>query len=345
MNKSKENGLLTNTEEFTMRPLKIKQDYDELIPFYDTIFEKELSAKGTSVKSLLDEMKALMPFFKILGIFSKNFKHIFDGFVYENHQGKIISTVNIGFSGNYWEIAMVATQPEYRRKGLAKKLIIKSIDHAKKYDAKLCVLEVLEENEPAYKLYEKLGFHHFDTKHKLKLEKLEHIPNADRLLPEGYRIEVRKQDNRTGKKMYLLEERITPKEILEYLPVNKIKYQKSFLMRLLRPFVKLLVKVKSHRWNIYFDNELVGILYASAGKKEKDCNIIELLIDPKHQKQLTKPLIIYSLNFISNNSTLDLITITETRNTDEFLIKTLNEFGFSTYETDHMMALKINQNK
>ena len=116
-------------------------------------------------------MKRMMPFLKIMGIFSKNFRHANDGFAYENSQGKIVSTVNVGYSGNYWEIAMVATHPDYRRKGLAKKLVLKSLEHAKKHKAKKCVLEVLEENDPAYILYKKLGFTHFDTMMKLKLDK------------------------------------------------------------------------------------------------------------------------------------------------------------------------------
>ncbi|MCE7746320.1 MAG: hypothetical protein GPJ52_14415, partial [Candidatus Heimdallarchaeota archaeon] len=84
------------SEEFTLRPLNIKKDFEELIPFYDQIFEKELSAKGASVRAMLSEMKTLMPILRFMGIFSKNYRHALDGFVYENNDGKIVSTVNIG---------------------------------------------------------------------------------------------------------------------------------------------------------------------------------------------------------------------------------------------------------
>lgn len=330
-------------EKFTLRPLNLKKDFEELIPFYDEIFEKELSAKGASVRAMLSEMKAFMPFFRFMGVFSKNFRHVMDGFVYENSEGKIVSTVNIGYSGNYWEIAMVATSPDYRRRGLAKKLIFESLGHAKKHNAEMCVLEVLEENEPAYKLYRNLGFHHFDTRAKLKLESEKLSSISMKELPSGYSVEVRKQDKKTGVEMLELEERATPETVLDYLPVNKIKYQKPFLMRLLRPIVKLFIRMKSKRWTIHYENKIVGILFVKVGKSENDCHDIDLIVDPEH-KEITQPIINYALNHIKNNTSFDLNTISIIRKADEHLLDSLEDFGFDIFETDHILGLKFNEN-
>ncbi len=329
-----------NGEEFTLRALNLKKDYEELIPFYDEIFEKELLAKGASVRAMLDEMKAFMPFFRFMGIFSKNYRHALDGFVFENSEGKIVSTVNVGFSGNFWEIAMVATAPEYRRRGLAKKLIFESLNHAKNHKAKMCVLEVLEENEPAYKLYRNLGFQHFDTRAKLKLEssKLDSISKEE--LPADYTIRVRKQDKKTGIEMYKLEEQSTPRSVLDYLPVNKIKYQKPLLIRLLRPIVKLFIRMKSNRWTIHYEDKIIGMLFVKVGKSRNDCHDIELIIDPEH-KEITKPLINYSLNQIKENTSFKLNTITMMRKTNDYLLNSLKEFGFEIFETDHVLGLKF----
>jgi len=329
------------SDEFIMRPLNIKKDYDELIPFYDKIFKKELSAKGISVKAFLDEFKSLLPFLKIIGLFSKNYRHVFDGFVYENNQGKIVSTVNIGYSGNFWEIAMVATHHEYRRKGLAKKLVLKSIEHAKNNNAKLCVLEVLEENEPAYNLYKNLGFQHFDTRYKLRLDKGNISSITQKELPDDYQIQKRKQDKQTGKEMIALEERTTPKEVLEFFPVNKIKYQKSLIIRLIRPIMKLFIRKRSNRWNIYHHTSLVGILYADVGRSENDCNSIDIIIDQEHQEKLTNPVINFALEYIKQSTSLDLVTITDVRKNDNHLKQALENFGFNIYETDHILGLKI----
>ncbi len=331
-------------EEFTLRPLNLKQDFEELIPFYDEIFEKELSAKGASVRAMLSEMKAFIPFFRFLGFFSKNYRHALDGFVYENSEGKIVSTVNIGYSGNFWEIAMVATHPDYRRRGLAKKLIFESLDHAKKHNAEMCVLEVLEENEPAYKLYRNLGFQHFDTQAKLKLESGKLSSLSQQELPTGYTIKTRKRNKQTGINMFELEERATPQSVLDYSPINKIKYQKPFLVRLLRPLVKLFIRMKSFSWTIHYDDKLVGMLFAKIGKSEDSCHDLEVIVDPEHSIELTQPLINYALNHIKDNTSFDLNTITIIRKNDENLLDLLKSFGFETFETDHILGLKFNEN-
>ena len=332
------------SEEFTLRPLNIKKDFEELIPFYDQIFEKELSAKGASVRAMLSEMKTLMPILRFMGIFSKNYRHALDGFAYENNDGKIVSTVNIGYSGNFWEIAMVATHPDYRRRGLAKKLIFESLDHAKKHNAEMCVLEVLEENEPAYKLYRNLGFQHFDTQAKLKLESSKLSSITQQELPPGYSIKTRKRDKQTGNDMFELEERATPQSVLDYSPINKIKYQKPFLVKLLRPLVKILIRLKNFSWTIHYDDNLVGMLFTKIGRSEDSCHDMELIIDPEHSKELTQPLVNYALNHIKENTTFDLNTITLIRKANENLLGTLKNFGFEIFETDHILGLKFSDN-
>ena len=328
-------------EKLTMRPLKLKEDYDQLIPFYDQIFEKELLSKGSSVQALLSEMKAFMPIFRLMGIFSKNYRHVFDGFVFENEQKEIISTVNVGYSGNYWEIAMVATHPNYRRKGLAKQLIEKSLDHAKQHKAEMCVLEVLEENTPAYQLYVNYGFQHFDTKMKMKCSYDKLPSKEERNFPVEYYIQERKRDKKTSKEMFELEQNSTPEKVLEFLPVNRIKYQKPLLMRIIRPFVKLFVNIQAERWNMFHKDKLVGILFLDFGKSKQDCHNIEAIIDSKHEKKITNAAIEFGLKRIKNKSKLPINTITIVRKSNDYLIKTFIENGFDVFETDHILGLKF----
>jgi len=330
-------------EEYTMRSLNLKKDFDELIPFYDQIFEKELIAKGASVEAMLNEMKSLMPVLKFLGIFSKNFRHVFDGFVYENKQGKIVSTVNIGYSGNYWEIAMVATHPDYRRKGLAKKLVVKSIEHAQKYNAEMCVLEVLEENEPAYNLYVKQGFYHYDTQVKLKLEKGMIDKTVKQDFPQGYTIEKRKQNKETSNALYDLEVRATPESVVSFHPVNKLMYYKPFPIRVLRPLVKLIIRTKADRLVIKYDNLIVGNLFVGVGRSQKDCHKLDVIIDPKHSEKLAGPIISYALDYLKNNSERDLNTVTMIRKTDSTIMEAMKKLGFTVFETDHRLGLKMDK--
>ena len=73
--------------DLKMRAWDFEKDHENVIKLLDIVFEKELESKGLNVKVIFDEFKSILPLFKLLGIFSKNFKHALDGFVFENEEG------------------------------------------------------------------------------------------------------------------------------------------------------------------------------------------------------------------------------------------------------------------
>ena len=74
--------------ELQMREWDFKKDHENVIKLLNTVFEKELESKGLNVKTIFDEYKSMRPFLNFLGIFSKNYRHGFDGFVFENEGGE-----------------------------------------------------------------------------------------------------------------------------------------------------------------------------------------------------------------------------------------------------------------
>ncbi|TFF90450.1 MAG: GNAT family N-acetyltransferase [Promethearchaeota archaeon] len=331
-----------DNEELKLRAIKLKEDYENLITFYDQIFEKELVAKGGSVKALLDEQLSFMPFFKFIGLFSKGFRHTFDGFLFENGDKEIISTVNVGYAGNFWEVAMVATHPEYRKKGLAKKLVQTSLEHAKNHGAKMCVLEVLEENIPAYQLYKKLGFVHFDSNLKMKLEKGEIKDKEIVKIPSKYTLKSRKNTKQENIAMYNLEKKVTPDDVQTFLPVNKIKYIKPFLIKLVRPIARLFIKKRSKRWLIYHDDEeLVAILYILLGNSKDDCHTIDFIIDPDHCQNINQFIINFSKNYLIEHAEFELNTLITIKKSEKHLREALLNSGFSVFESYQIMGIKF----
>ena len=56
------------------------------------------------------------------------------------------------------DMKKVAVHPDYRRKGVAEKLVMELVEALKKRDSRCLTLEVRASNEPARALYEKHGF-------------------------------------------------------------------------------------------------------------------------------------------------------------------------------------------
>ena len=307
----------------------------------EIVFENELQSKGLSVQVIFDEFKALQPFLKVLGIFSSNFKHSLDGFIVENQKEEIIASVNVGYALSHWEIAMVATHPDYRRRGLARMLVTKAIEHAKNLGAKMCVLEVLDINEPAYNLYKSLDFIHYDsvTRKKLESKNLEEIPLVE--LPEGYLLSETKRNKRTNQARYELDLKVTPEEVQEFHPIDRNRYHRPLLIRLIRPIARLFIKIKSKHWTIYKNDKLVATMSSRVSNKEGSPHRVDLMIDTAHRVELVEPMLTYCLDYIKKNKINEQNTIIELRSSETEYAKISEKYKFIDIETMHLLGLKL----
>ncbi len=341
MKTKSESKMEIKNEELTVREWDFKKDVEKVSSLLEVVFENELQSKGLSVKAFFDEYKALLPFLKFLGIFSSNFKHSLDGFVIENQNEEIIASVNVGFALSYWEIAMVATHPVYRRKGLARMLVTRAIEHAKNLGAKMCALEVLDINEPAYNLYKSLNFIHYDsvTRKKLEPKNLEEIPFIE--LPEGYLLSEIKRNKKTNQARYELDLRVTPEEVQAFHPVNRKKYHRPILIRMIRPVARLFIKMKSKHWTIYKEDKLVATMSSRVSSKEGSPHRIDLMIDTNHRENLVEPLLTYCLDYIKKNKINEQNTIIELRSSETEYVKVSEKYNFIDIETMHLLGLKL----
>jgi len=73
-------------------------------------------------------------------------------------EGKLLGYAGVWIILDEGHISNVAVHPDYRRKGIAEKLVMELVEALKKRDSRCLTLEVRASNEPARALYEKLGF-------------------------------------------------------------------------------------------------------------------------------------------------------------------------------------------
>lgn len=82
------------------------------------------------------------------------------GYVWQE-DGQIIGNASIQRNStrrDTWIVGNVATHPSYRGRGIATKLVEACIRHARAQRASFVALQVYEGNQPARRVYEKLGF-------------------------------------------------------------------------------------------------------------------------------------------------------------------------------------------
>lgn len=327
-------------DEFHTRPLSFKKDFDQLVAFLIMVFHKEIVGRGMDLEQELKQYKSIMPILRILGFFSKNFKHPLDGFLCFDND-KLIASANISGIYNKWEISMVATHPDYRRKGLARKLVNICIDHAILHDAEMISLEVISDNLPAYKLYKDIGFTHYDTSLEMKFSS-DNLSNEISVeFPKEFILDEMNHEKTTYQGRYELHQKCTPSEVQTYFAISKDRFSRSRIKNFLRPIMKKLMNVEINSWIIFKDEKIVASFLIEYAKSGKSTHRLKIVIDPDVAKEISMPILRFTLQKIATskyNKQNILITV---RDSDTYLLNSLEEVGFIEIERLHLLGLKI----
>jgi ribosomal protein S18 acetylase RimI-like enzyme len=89
--------------------------------------------------------------------------------------GEPVGLVNLGVRGDRGWVGGVGVVPASRRRGLGERLMLVLLDEARARELRQVTLEVIEQNDPAHRLYEKLGF---ETTRWLEIWSLERAGGA-----------------------------------------------------------------------------------------------------------------------------------------------------------------------
>lgn len=148
--------------EYGIRPVNIRTDLAQIADLIELAFSDRMDKGG---RSALREMRMMSKLGAGAGIvyrMSDLTMGIQLGYVFVEDK-KIVSNVSIYPTRNFanekvWVIANVATHPDYRRRGIAKKLMQHSMQQIASHGAHRAVLQVDYDNTGAQKMYRDLGF-------------------------------------------------------------------------------------------------------------------------------------------------------------------------------------------
>lgn len=241
----------------------------------------EWNVQPDEEESLADSMenyKRVWPFIRAIQLFSPVLRDFMHGYVWEEgDQIAGFTQINRRGSTATWYISAVGVHPDFRRRGIAQKLVESTIDFIRQRKGKRLILDVIEGNVPAIKLYKKLGFENFTSNNELVFQP-QKAPSKPKL-PDGYQLEV--TDDYTWQPRFELVKRITPKELTCFEPVEEGRYKKPFLTRLLFPIIK---RAEGLEVNRFFINSSDGqkIAHAIYDTRTRDSgrNTITVDLDP-----------------------------------------------------------------
>lgn len=154
---------VSNRQEQGLRPVNLQTDLSQLADLIESAFSSSMDSSG---RAAVREMRYLGRVGVGLGLLSglnELVQGMNLGYVWQEN-GRIVGNVSVYPAdvpkdlGRHWIIANVAVYPEYRGRGIAKRLMQASLDMIRQRAGGVAILQVDHDNTTALNLYRQLGF-------------------------------------------------------------------------------------------------------------------------------------------------------------------------------------------
>jgi ribosomal protein S18 acetylase RimI-like enzyme len=248
------------------------------------------------------------------------------GYVWRQ-DNQLVGNVNVipyfVYRRRYYLIANVAVHPDYRRRGIARSLTRKAIEHAKKRKAPSVWLHVRQENEAALRLYQSLNFIE-----RARRTSWSGQPELARVESSGVGQFISPQ-RRDWEQQRAWLQRAYPPELSWHLPFN---------LNLLRPglmgiFFRLLYGIYIRQWALRRDGRLLGVVSWQGGATRS--NFVWLAFPPDVDEYAIQALLLHLRENAPSRRTLMLDSPTDLAS------QAIQNAGFTPHQTLIWMELKL----
>ena len=301
----------------------------------------EWSLQDDELQSILDmanTARRLWPLFSVLWKISPPLRDVLHGFIWEEN-AKPVGIVNVSRDGasDDWVISNVGVLPDYRRRGIARKLVEAAVDLAQQHRAKHVLLDVIAGNTPAYDLYTSLGFTHFTSMIELRHDAP--APAADCPMPDGYTA-TRLAPTR-WQPYYELARRITPAAVEKFRPVTPQNFRSPPSIQVVMWLINSFSGVRDRGLVVRADREqqVVATTSLSAHIRGSGMNVCGMMLDPEHG-QLAPHLLHSVLRTFQQLSPHNRIQC-RIPNWQPALIEAARSSGFSEQCEGHSLGMKL----
>lgn len=160
--------------ESGIRPFDLGRDLRPVAELIADSFTHELDPRGQAALREMRIMSHLSGLIRLLSRSTGEFDDVFNGFVWVE-DGRIVGNTTVQRAdkyGNRWQIANVAVSPRYRGRGIARRLMARSLEYIEESGGRWAVLQVYDHNQVARTLYDHLGFEGVGGTVDLRLERV-----------------------------------------------------------------------------------------------------------------------------------------------------------------------------
>ncbi len=245
------------TDELTnnphLRPMDPRKDLNGVADLIDMCFNFQMDEDG---REYVRQIRRVAQSQKSLFSMSHNLSGTgvpMHGFVWEV-DGKLVGNLTIipFLREGKWNylIANVATNPDYRRQGIARKMTLSALDYIHERGGHSAWLQVRDDNHAAYDLYASLGFHEIARRTTYHSQPQNY---KDSLTGNTISITRRRSSDWPSQKNWL--QRIYPPEISWHLPFQIRNFQPGFWTR----FSQFFNDETIYQWAARREDRLLGV--------------------------------------------------------------------------------------
>lgn len=261
-------------------------------------------------------------------------------------RGSVVGNANLMPSpGNRyrWVICNVVVAKEYRRQGIARRLMEETIAEARRQGAEEAVLQVYQDNPAALRLYTDLGFQQVAGETGLCLAAAGPVAVLD---APGYELRPYQPTSpwkgacEGGQTAYELAKLAIPTAQQWLKPVRVGEYEPDWVTRLGGRMGDLLAGRRSYRLMAFRGTEAAALMTVEASLRQQ-AHSLKLLIHPKHRGQLEPMLVSRALAMLAE---LPGGAVQATVTTDHTAaIQVMGQYGFREERTLLTMSYGLNK--
>jgi ribosomal protein S18 acetylase RimI-like enzyme len=307
-----------------LRPVRPRRDMGAVAELIETAFVGQLDAEGIR---MVREMRSLGKLGWLGWLLSKMILPPFanpHGYVWEE-DGRIVGNASLLPVDRYpkrWVLANVAVYPEYRRRGIARALVMATKAMARDLKARTLMLQVRSTQPGALRLYESLGFHTYSRRTVWRRPRVLTKPEHPRGTP------IRRRSPQEWFAQWTLANRLHPEGLVWPFPLSPNTFRPKGVSQSLSDR-------SGRHWVWYEQGRLLGSLSARYLHPRGNWRLI-LMVSPEERGRLEGPLVAAGLAALPKRSMV-VLDYAPGR-ADERLI----DLGFHPKDTFVWMGMDLN---